>query len=471
MTVRAKQLKLGNVHWVHCVGIGGIGVSALARLLAASRVYVTGSNLGPSATVDYVKRLGIPVSVGPHRAANLPREADLVVYSNDVPASNPELVAARKRRVRVMSYPEALPLLFAGKRLIGVSGTHGKTTTTGMLGSVLVQAEWDPTIVVGGMLPTLRGNARLGAGRDFVLEADEYKRSFLNYPCDVAVITNVEADHLNYYKDLDDVRSAFREFAALVPRKGLVVACGDDTGTRLVTHDLHCGVLWYGLDKRNELVADHLKLDGPHTTFRVSYHGKPHGSFKLLVPGEHNVYNALAVIGVAAHLGVPLKHVQAALASFPGASRRFEIVGEVRGITVVDDYAHHPTELRATLQAARSRFGKRRIVVIFQPHFYGRLRDFFGEFVEALQLADLVIIPPVFAVAGRENDAAIREKFNSETLAAAVAKKGAHADATTSLDAALTAALGHARRGDVLMTIGAGQVTELAPKLVKGLRS
>lgn len=464
-------MKLNNVHWVHCVGIGGIGVSALARLMAASRVYVTGSNLGPSSTVDYVKRLGIPVSVGPHKAANLPREADLVVHSNDVPASNPELVAARKRKIKTLSYPEALPLLFAGKQLIGVSGTHGKTTTTGMIGSILIEAGWDPTVVVGGMLPTLKGNARLGEGKHFVLEADEYKRAFLNYPCDVAVVTNVEADHLNYYKDLDDVRAGFREFLSLVHRGGLVVANGDDPGVRAVTESLECCALWYGAEDRNELQATHIKLEGPHTTFRVSFHGRELAPFQLVVPGLHNVNNALAAIAVTSHLGVPLEHIQAGLRNFPGAGRRFEIVGEVRGVTVVDDYAHHPTELRATLQAARSRFGKRRIVAIFQPHFYGRLRDFFGDFAEALKLADLVIVPPVFAVAGRENDSAIREKFNSETLAAAVARTGTHADVTATLDDALTAALGHARRGDVIMTIGAGKVTELAPRLVEGLRS
>jgi len=469
MAHKAVRPKIKDVKWVHCVGIGGVGISAYARLMAASRVYVTGSDLS-AARSEYVRKLGIPVAVGPHKAANLPAEADLVVHTNDATPDNPELVAARRRKIPVLSYPQALPMLFRDRQLIGISGTHGKTTTTGMVGSVLVDADWDPTIVVGGMLSTLRGNARLGAGKHFVLEADEYKRAFLNYPCDVAVVTNVEADHLNYYKDVDDVRSAFREFIGLVPRGGLVVANGDDPGARTVTESIECCALWYGTDEVNELRATNVKLDGPRTHFRVSYHGKPLASFKLRVPGMHNVRNALAAIAVSSHVGVPLKHIQAALESYPGAGRRFEIVGEVNGVTVIDDYAHHPTELRATLQATRSRFPKGRLIAIFQPHFYGRLRDFFPEFVEALRLADIAIVPPVYAVAGRENDAAIREKFNSQTLAAAAKRKGTHADATSTLDDALTAALGHARKGDVLMTIGAGQVTELAPKLVAALK-
>lgn len=454
---------------VHFVGIGGIGVSALARLFAASGAKVTGSDLKESPVTRSLAGLRIPIAIGPHRAASVPIDADLVVHTNDVSSDNVELIRARRLGIPTKSYPEALPLILGHRKIIGISGTHGKTTTTGMIGSILLGAKWDPTIVVGSLLRNLNGNARLGHGEFAVVEADEYKRAFHNYPSKVAVVTNVEADHLNYYKDIEDIRDSFRHFLDLVPRSGVVIGNGDDAGVRAVTGHLHSPALWYGIGSNNELRAGRVTLNGPKTTFYVTYHGKPVGKFGLRVPGLHNVKNAMAAIGVASHLGVPATDIKKALLEFPGAWRRFEYKGEVDGVTVIDDYAHHPTELRATLSAARSRFGKKRITAIFQPHFYGRLRDFFDEFVQALQLADRVIIPPVFFVAGRENDAKIRVRFNNNTLAKAVENAGVTAFAAQDMEAALSAAVRGVRRGDVLMTIGAGNVTDLAPKILETL--
>ncbi len=455
---------------VHFVGIGGIGVSALARLFAASGARVSGSDLKASPVTSSLGTVKIPITIGPHRARTVPTDADLVVHTNDVSRDNPELVRARKLGVPTKSYPEALPIILGHRKIIGVSGTHGKTTTTGMIGSILLGANWDPTIVVGSLLKNLNGNARLGHGEYAVVEADEYKRAFYNYPSKIAVVTNVEADHLNYYRDIDDIRGAFRHFLLLVPRSGVVVGNGDDPGVRAVTEHLHGRALWYGIGSVNELRAVRVKLTGPQTTFDVQYHGKLVGHFKLRVPGLHNVQNAMAAIAVTSHLGVPLADIQKALLEFPGAWRRFEFIGELGGVTVIDDYAHHPTELRATLSAARARFGKKRITAIFQPHFYGRLRDFFDEFVAALQLADRVVVPPVFFVAGRENDAKIRVRFNSGSLARAVKRAGTPAVAAKDMDGALKAAVQGVKRGDVLMTIGAGNVTELAPRILKSLK-
>jgi UDP-N-acetylmuramate--alanine ligase len=462
-------MKTAKFARVHFVGIGGIGVSALARLFAWSGSRVTGSDLKESTVTQSLRQLGIPIVIGPHRAAHVPAKIDLLVHTNDAVLTNPEIQRAKRMGVPVKSYPQALPLMLRDQKIIGISGTHGKTTTTGMIGSILTEAAWDPTIVVGSLLPTLKGNARLGKGDFAVVEADEYKRAFLNYPSHVAVVTNVEADHLNYYRDIEDIRSAFRSFVGMVPRKGLVVACGDDPGARAVTENLTCCSLWYGVNPGNELRATRIRLSGQFTKFTVEHFDTPLATFELRVPGLHNVKNALAAIAVTSHLGVPLKHIQKALREFPGAWRRFEFKGQEAGVTVIDDYAHHPTELRATLEAARARFGKKRIVAIFQPHFYGRLRDFFMEFVKALQLADRVVIPPVFFVAGRENDALIRQRFNSQTLAAAVTKAGTPAVATPDHDSALVAALTGVTRGDVLMTIGAGNVTQLAPRILKKL--
>jgi UDP-N-acetylmuramate--alanine ligase len=454
---------------VHMVGIGGIGVSALARLFAAQGVFVTGSDQSP-VTTKHIQAIGIPVSVGPYRAKNVPKDADLVVFTNDVLRNNPELTQARTLGIKTLSYPEALPLALGKQHIIGVSGTHGKTTTTGMIGMILLEAGWDPTIVIGSLFTPINGNARLGKGRYAVVEADEYKRAFHNYPSQVAVVTNVEEDHLNYYRDLDEIQQSFRKFLSLVPRSGLTVSCGDDVGAREVTSHLACCALWYGIEEHNDLRAIHVQLDGPETHFQVSYLGKPFASFSLRVPGLHNVRNALAAIAVTSHLGVPLEHIQKALKEFPGARRRFEFVGEGRGISIIDDYAHHPTELAATLRAARSRFGRRRLIAIFQPHTYTRLRDFFKGFVDALTLADLVIIPPTHGVAERENIAEISKTYTSETLAGAVKRKKTEAIAVPTFEAALAATTALMKKGDVILTIGAGRVTDLAPKLLAVLK-
>jgi UDP-N-acetylmuramate--alanine ligase len=454
---------------VHMVGIGGIGVSALARLFAAQKIYVTGSDLSPL-TTKHVRALGIPVAVGPYRAKNVPKDADLVVFTNDVLNDNPEIAQAKRLGIKTLSYPQALPIALGKQKIIGISGTHGKTTTTGMIGTILLEAGWDPTIVIGSLFTPINGNARLGKGHYAVVEADEYKRAFHNYPSQVAVVTNVEEDHLNYYRDIDEIKQSFRKFLSLVPRGGLVVACGDDTGARDVTAHLECCALWYGIDPHNDLRAEILQLEGPETRFRVHYQGKPLASFALRVPGLHNVRNALAAIAATSHLGVPLEHIQKALREFPGARRRFEFVGEGRGIDVIDDYAHHPTELAATLRAARSRFGKRRIIAVFQPHTYTRLRDFFKGFVEALTLADVVIIPPTHGVPERENIGEISKKYTSESLAQAVNKKHTDAAATPTLDAALATVIALMKKGDVILTIGAGRVTDLAPKLLAVLK-
>lgn len=445
-------------------------MSALARLVHASGVTVTGTDVEDFRTTLALKELGIEILLGPYQAQGLPKNADLVVHTSDAVSGNPEVDAARSRGLAVASYSEALPLVLASFSVIGTAGTHGKTTTTGMLGAVLQEAKMDPAVIVGSFFKEFDGhNARAGHGKYAVVEADEYRRAFHNYKTNIAIITNVEADHLNYYKDLDDIYDAFRVYLRRIPGSGFIAANGDDAGAQIVTKNLDSTVIFYGLAESNDVRAINVQLEGERTTFDVIVHGKPLGSFKLKVPGAHNVFNALGVIAVAQRIGVPLAAMQKSLEEFGGAWRRFEYVGEKNGITVIDDFAHHPTELKATLKAAKERFGTRRIIAIYQPHFYGRLKDFFDDFVSALQLADEVIVAPVFYVRDREKDQAIKQQYNSETLAGAVTKAGTPARALGDLDAVRDKALGMAKEGDVLMTIGAGTITDISALLVERL--
>ncbi|MDP2587735.1 MAG: UDP-N-acetylmuramate--L-alanine ligase [bacterium] len=454
---------------VHFVGIGGMGISAAARLFVQAGAVVSGSDRNATRATRALTKLGVPIKIGEYRASSLPRNADLIVFTKDEEYSNPELALGRKLGISVKSYPESLPIILQDKAIIGVAGTHGKTTTTGMLGSVLVEAQRDPTIVVGSWFNFLQGNARYGEGRFAVLEADEYKRAFLHHTPTVAVVTNVEADHLNYYKNLEDVYDAFRSYVARIPRHGALIACADDKGAQRVASTHQGCTLLYGLGPGADIRARIQSLKGPQTRFTATYRGERLGSFLLRVPGEHNVKNALAALAAASYAGVPISAARRALAEFAGAWRRFEFKGERRGVTLIDDYAHHPTEVRATLKAARERFGKQRIIVVFQPHFYGRLKDFFKEFVSALCLADRVVVPPVYFVEGREDDPKVAERYNSLTLAAALNKKGTSAVATPSMSAAVPATVVGAKKGDVVMTIGAGTVTQLGPQILKAL--
>ncbi len=472
----AKRAHKANAKRVHFVGIGGMGISGLAKLFMGEGAVISGTDRNKTRATEAFVKQGVPITIAEYAAHNLPRDAEMVVYTKDE-EQNPEVAEAKRRGLIVKSYPEAVPVVFGDRAIIGVSGTHGKTTTTGMIAAILLEAKSDPTVVVGSFYGFLGGgsageggNSRLGQGRFAVLEADEYKRAFLNYKPTVAVVTNVEADHLNYYKDLEDIHTAFRDFVATLPDYGALIACADDPGARRVAAGHSGCTLLYGLGKDADVHGKILTLKGPVSRFSVTYHGESLGTFSLRIPGEHNVRNALAAIAVAAYAGTPVAAIRKALAEFPGAWRRFEYKGEVNGVALIDDYAHHPTELEATLRAARDRFGKRRIVAIFQPHFYGRLRDFFKDFVRVLQLADRVVVPPVYFVEGREADEPrTRELYNNETLAAVVKQKGTDAVATPTLEEAVVAAAAGARKGDVIMTIGAGNVTELGPQILKAL--
>lgn len=436
---------------VHLIGIGGAGLSAIARVLMEQGAQVSGSDLVLSPVAEALARDGIRVFVG-HRAENVDG-AELVVVSSAVPPSNVEVLAARAAGVPVLKRPEFLGLMMEGHVGVAVAGTHGKTTTTAMAVSILLHAGRDPTFIVGGVIIGLGTNASAGGGALFVIEADEYDRTFLSLTPTVAVVTNVEHDHPDCYPTFTDFRAAFEEFTALVPRAGLLVVCGDDPVARELGQRQRAAgkvVLSFGLDEGAEWRAEGLRPNfAGGLDFLATREGQVLGLVRLRVPGAHNASNAMAALAVTDFLGVPFPVARAALTGFRGVGRRFEVKGEISDVTVVDDYAHHPTEIRATLQAARERFPDRRLWAVWQPHTYSRTLTLLVDFGKAFDLADHVIVLPIYAA--RETDSL---GISDADVVAAVQ----HPDVrrTQSLDEAVVWLGTEVQPGDVVLTLGAG---------------
>ena len=444
---------------VHFVGIGGAGMSGMARVLARQGVSVSGSDLRESATLESLRREGGIRAVAGHEARHL-NGATLVVASAAVKKDNPELAAARDRGIPVISRAEMLGRLMARHpRSVAVSGTHGKTTTTGMAALILEAGGLDPTVLIGGDLPVYGGNARLGAGDVFLAEACEAYDSFLDLNPQVAAVTNIEADHLDYYGDLANVLRSFRRFLSQV--SGTAILCGDDGNCRTLAEDLAASVkapdvVTFGLGGGAALRADDLDADGPNPAYTAVWRGERLGRVTLGVPGTHNVLNSLAAAAAGLTLGVPFARVAEGLAAFAGTGRRFERLGETRaGALVVDDYAHHPTEIRATLAAARRAHPGRRIVAVFQPHLPSRTRDFKTEFAESFADADQVLLTDIFLA--REPPL---EGVTGAGLAALTAdRRGADHVRYVADKTALPARLAEAvRPGDLVLTLGAGDI-------------
>ena len=446
---------------MHFVGIAGAGMRALAELLARRGVRVTGCDANPGATDD-LEELGIEVLVG-HDPDHVNGARELVVTSA-MPKDHPELVRARELGIPIIRRAEALGQAVAGGKVIGIAGTHGKTTTTVMTTAALTAAGLRPTGVAGGRVAEWKGNLRYESDELFVVEADEYDRSFLTLAPTIAVVTNVEADHLDIYRDLEDISSTFSHF---VRNAAVVVLCADDSGASALELPASAEVIRYGIESPDaRLVASDIKPTGHSTTFKVTYDGDPLGEVSLRVPGDHNVLNALAAIASGFALGVTLDAMRDGLLQFGGVERRFQRLFDVAGVTIVDDYAHHPTEIEATLQAARASYPGRRIVAAFQPHLFSRTRDFAEAFGQALAKADSVFLAEIYAA---------REKpisgVTSDLLAASTAR-GGRTVAWQGSRAELASALADfVREGDVVITIGAGDITRTGPELRQRLEA
>jgi UDP-N-acetylmuramate--alanine ligase len=471
---------LGKTRHVHFVAIGGIGMSGIAELLANLGYVVSGSDAKRSSVTDRLASLGVKVTIG-HAAANV-GDADVVVYSSAVRFDNPELAAAQSRRIPVIPRAEMLAELMRLRFGIAVAGAHGKTSTTSMIALVLERAGLDPTAVIGGRLSAFGSNARLGRGAYMVAEADESDRSFLKLSPSMAVITNIDREHMDAYGSFADLQQAFVDFANKVPFYGAVIACADDAELCAVMPRFQRRVITYGLNPpeggphgpgaQPMIVAREVRLEGYGSRCLVDRHERRGGAgattlgeLRLSVPGRHSIQNALASVAVGLELDVPFTRIASALSEFRGAERRFEHRGVVNGITVIDDYGHHPTEIAAVLEAARAAHPPR-IVVAFQPHRYTRTRDLMAEFGTALATADEVVLTDIYAASEDPIPG-----VTIEALAAAVNKsRSTPVHVVPSLAEMPARVADLARRGDLVITLGAGSISGLAGALVAELQ-
>lgn len=450
-----------KVRHIHFVGIGGSGMSGIAEVLLNLGYQVSGSDQKRSAVTDRLAKLGARVFEG-HAAGNV-AEAQVVVTSTAVKADNPEVMQARRQGLPVIPRAEMLAELMRLKYGVAVAGSHGKTTTTSMVAMVLDKGGLDPTVVVGGRVGTLGSGARLGRGEFMVAEADESDRSFLKLTPTVAIVTNIDREHLDTYRDLADVQEAFLNFVNKVPFYGAAVLCLDDPAVQDILPRVERRVVTYGVSRQAEVNARDVVLRPMGSTYTAASGGASLGTIELAVPGHHNVLNSLAAVAVGLDLGVPFPAVQEGLASFIGVDRRFQVRGEAGGITVIDDYGHHPTEIRATLETLRGLAGTRRTVVLFQPHRYTRTQHLWDDFCRAFHLADLVVLVDIYP-AGEEPI----EGINSETLADAISRKGhRHVVYGGEMRAAVEHLLGEVREGDVVLTLGAGSVWTAGDELLR----
>ena len=455
---------------IHFVGIGGIGMSGIAELLLNLGYHVSGSDLAESETTRRLTANGAQVWCGGHRAEHVTPETDVVVISSAVKFSNPEVVRARELIIPVIPRAEMLAELMRLKYGIAVAGTHGKTTTTSLIAAVLAQAHLDPTMVIGGKLDVLGGaNARLGQSRFLVAEADESDGTFVLLSPTVVVVTNIDPEHLDFYGDLEKAKAAYLSFINRIPFYGRAVLCLDSVNVRALLPHVHKRFVTYGLGPDAELTARDLRVMGLTTSCEVWHGQECLGPLHLNLPGRHYALNALAVVAVARELGIPFVQVQEALAAFAGIQRRFEVKGEEAGVMVVDDYAHHPEELRVTLHAARegvARRGARRLIAVFQPHRYSRTRDLFDDFLSAFDDADVLFLTEIYA-AGEDSI----EGVSGESLYRALKKRG-HADVRflPQKEELVAALLEMVQPGDIVLTLGAGDIYRAGVGLLSRLQ-
>jgi len=446
---------------IHFIGIGGISMSGLAEILLEEDFHISGSDSKASELTKQLEKKGATLFYG-QRASNIRDDVDLVVYTAAIKKDNPELAEVVQRGLPMLTRAELLGQIMKNYGVpIAVSGTHGKTTTTSMVSSILLAAELDPTISVGGILKGIGGNIRIGKSDFFVTEACEYTNSFLSFSPKIGIILNIEEDHLDFFKDLADIRSSFRRFAQLLPADGLLVINADIEHYEEITQGLACRVITFGMKDSADYRAEQISYDeNACASFTAVKSSGMIGQMTLHVPGIYNVTNALAAIALADDLSVSPALMQKGFDAFHGTDRRFEYKGTIGGVTVIDDYAHHPTEIRATLNAAKN-YPHKKIWCVFQPHTYTRTKAFFQDFAEALSLADKVILADIYAA--RETDTL---GISSKDLAAAIAENGTEAYYFPSFDDIENFLLQNCIHGDLLITMGAGDIVKVGENLL-----
>ncbi len=455
-----------SIKKIHFIGIGGIGMSGIAEILLDQGFSVTGSDKQLSEITERLEKLGAKIYEG-HSPEHIEPDVDVVVYSSAVKMDNPEVQEAIRRKIPLIRRAEMLAELMRLKYGIGIAGTHGKTTTTSMVGLILIEGGFDPTVIVGGVLRDLGGtNARLGHGNFIVVEADEFDRSFLQLTPTIAVITTLEPEHLDCYGSVEELKNAFIDFANKVPFYGFVVLCLDEPMIQDIMPKIKKKIVTYGLNAQADVQAIDPEFSGRKTSYTLIYKGKDYGRINLQVPGIHNIKNSLAGIAVGMELGIEFEKIKKAVERFRGVYRRFEIRAEVNGIIVVDDYAHHPTEIRAVLQAAKDGW-KRRVVAVFQPHLYSRTRDFYLDFGRSFFNADVCVLTDVYPAREEPIEGV------SGKLIADAARDFGHKDVHYVPNKMELAdyVLGLVKSGDMVIFMGAGDITKICGEFIKKLES
>jgi UDP-N-acetylmuramate--alanine ligase len=529
-----EKIDLDKIRKIHFVGVGGIGLSAIARLMLAQGKIVDGSDANRSEITDELGKNGAKIVIG-QKAENLAADTELVIHTLAIPKNNPELAKAKKLRIPLLTYPESLGMLFNDKIGIAICGTHGKSTTTSIAGLVLTDGDLDPSVIVGSKVPEFHGNLRIGKGKHFIIEACEYERAFLEYWPKIIVLNNIELDHTDYYKDIEDYVNAFMEFINHLSSDGVLIYNGDDRQISNVKFQMskqsqispptadppraeNIKMISFGFGKDNNLIGYDIETEAGKTKFKAKFDGKELGEFTLKIPGKFNVYNVLAAMAVGLHLGIDIEKIEKTLAGFGGIWRRFEVKGEYKGATIISDYAHHPTAVKATIEAAREFYPGKRIVAAFQPHQHNRTKMLYQNFLKSFNSADTLILVEIFDVAGREEKE--DQNVNSRKLAEDIKKRtkchsesGEESLANARLDSARLARFSNKLRdchaspsgarndnnnvflktenifyakdlieirrlidekiksGDVLLIMGAGDVYKLADKIVNKKKS
>ncbi len=451
---------------VHFVGIGGSGMSGLAHMLINFGAAVSGTDRSQSAVTNRLSEMGATIRY--EEAANsIPPDADMLVHSAAVKPDHPEMIEARARGIEILKYAQLLGRVMRIKHGVAIAGTHGKSTTTAMTAHVLLSAGKDPSFVVGATCPQLGGSARSGNSEYFVVEACEYDRSFHNLAPKIGVVLNIEEDHLDYYKNIDEIVESFATFLKGVDPSGVIITSATDTYCAAAAQYANARVETYGIDVAADWQATGVRRYQGKAHFSVSYNGKKMGRLSLGIAGRHNVGNATVAAAIATHCGVPWDAIEAAIASFRGADRRSQLIGEIDGIKAVDDYGHHPTEIRATLLALREHYRPERLVCVFQPHQHSRTRFLLDDFARSFAHADVVIVPDIYFVRDSEADL---KAVNASMLVEKIKQNGRDALYIAAFPSIVEHLLSSSRRGDLVVSMGAGPVWEVTDELVRRLR-
>lgn len=453
------NMDIKNYRNIYFVGIGGISMSGLAILLKSKGHEVSGSDIRESALTDKLKSHGINVHIG-HDPSNV-KGSDLVVYTAAIKQDNPELVSAKELGIPVMDRASLMgQVMLRYPKTVAVAGSHGKTTATSLISVVLMRAGLDPTVLVGGEVDILGGNVRVGSSQYMVAESCEYQDSFLKFHPFIGIVLNMEWDHVDYFKNMDSIKKSFVNFAKLIPDDGCLIVCGDNSASSLLPY-VDCNTLTFGLQSKNDWKADNISYNQQGcSSFDVLYKGKKMGNISLAIPGEHNIYNALAAAATCYSLGIPIDTVEEYIDEFTGTHRRFEIKGQANGATVIDDYGHHPSEIKATLKAAKN-YPHKKIWCVFQPHTYTRTHAFLNQFAGAFYDADSVIVTDIYAA--REKDTGL---VKSQDLVDKLKSNGVNAVYMSEFSKIADYLMDNIESGDLVITQGAGTITSLGDILL-----